>query len=262
MRACSNVCDWSQLRSHPVASFPRSLFPLSAWSEPQSRTNTRSLLCFLAPIACHASAEKVFPGAVDDAYAVYEWIAEHFRKSHITIAGDSAGGGLVLSLQMAIKARGRVRNPSSAVLFCPMLDLRHGSERQYRADLEAYDIIQGKLAKGCSRAYLTDSTSSSSDRAIAGSSVPLESACPAVYGDLSALCPNLVQCGSHEIFLPECTTFSERARAAGSDVRLSVYSDMTHVFQTHSGDKTAEQAVSDAGQWIIEVTGGGGGEVS
>ena len=43
--------------------------------------------------------EHPFPAAIDDTYSAYEWlINEGIRPEHIIVGGQSAGGGLCLSL--------------------------------------------------------------------------------------------------------------------------------------------------------------------
>ncbi|GIT45313.1 MAG: hypothetical protein Ct9H300mP11_32490 [Chloroflexota bacterium] len=48
--------------------------------------------------------EYFFPAAVEDSLAVYEWAVGHgFEPKNIVLAGDSAGGGFVIST--LLKAR-------------------------------------------------------------------------------------------------------------------------------------------------------------
>ena len=67
--------------------------------------------------------EHVYPAAVEDALAAYQWILEHgIAASRVVIAGDSAGGGLALALLLALRER-QLPMPAGAVLFSPWTDL-------------------------------------------------------------------------------------------------------------------------------------------
>ncbi len=51
--------------------------------------------------------EHLFPAAVDDALAAYQWLLkESVQPSQIVVAGDSAGGGLTLSLLLLPARKG------------------------------------------------------------------------------------------------------------------------------------------------------------
>ena len=51
--------------------------------------------------------EHPHPAALEDAVAAYQWILDRGTPArHVTVAGDSSGGGLVLSLLLTLRARG------------------------------------------------------------------------------------------------------------------------------------------------------------
>ena len=67
--------------------------------------------------------EYRFPAAVDDARAVYRWLLEnHVSPDHIIVAGDSCGGGLVLSLLISLRDE-ELPLPAAAVCLSPWTDL-------------------------------------------------------------------------------------------------------------------------------------------
>ncbi len=66
--------------------------------------------------------EHPFPAAVDDAIAAYNWALGHgFEPSNIVLAGDSAGGGLVLSALLNARDSG-VPLPAAGGCFSPWMD--------------------------------------------------------------------------------------------------------------------------------------------
>ncbi|MFZ5723949.1 MAG: alpha/beta hydrolase, partial [Pseudomonadota bacterium] len=68
--------------------------------------------------------EHPFPAALDDAVAAYRWLIESLRVKPgcIVLAGDSAGGGLVLTTLVALRDAG-LPLPAAGVCISPWTDL-------------------------------------------------------------------------------------------------------------------------------------------
>ena len=67
--------------------------------------------------------EHPFPAAVEDTLTTWRWIvADGTDPASVVIAGDSAGGGLALTLLQSLRDAGE-RLPAGAVLISPFLDL-------------------------------------------------------------------------------------------------------------------------------------------
>ncbi|MCD6061302.1 MAG: alpha/beta hydrolase fold domain protein, partial [Moraxellaceae bacterium] len=74
--------------------------------------------------AYRVAPEHPFPAAVHDAAASYELLLKQgWRPDQITIAGDSAGGGLTLGTLLYLRDQGRPM-PRCAVVFSPFADVR------------------------------------------------------------------------------------------------------------------------------------------
>ena len=83
--------------------------------------------------------EHPFPAAVEDAISAYRWLLDQgVPADRVTVVGDSAGGGLVMSLLLMLK-REREPTPGAAVLLCPWLDLtlRHTDLAPGSEEIEA-----------------------------------------------------------------------------------------------------------------------------
>jgi acetyl esterase/lipase len=160
--------------------------------------------------------EDPFPAAVDDALAVYRALLRDHAPTRLIIAGDSAGGGLVVSLMLAAKTAG-LPQPGAGVCLSPWTDLtgRAGSLTS-RADVDP-SVTLVALDKFADL-YLGDA-----DR-----ETPLASP---IFGDLSGLPPLLIQVGSDEILFDDAATLDERARAAGVASTFEVWDEMIHVWQ-------------------------------
>lgn len=65
-----------------------------------------------------------FPCGLQDCLATYLYLLTQQDPSTIVLAGDSAGGGMVLSLLVILRDRG-IPLPAGAVLISPWVDLTH-----------------------------------------------------------------------------------------------------------------------------------------
>lgn len=65
-----------------------------------------------------------FPCGLQDCVASYLWLLETYDPKEIILAGDSAGGGMVLSLLVMMRDQG-IALPAGAILISPWVDLTH-----------------------------------------------------------------------------------------------------------------------------------------
>ena len=65
-----------------------------------------------------------FPCGLYDCLATYYYLLEHFDPTQIIFAGDSAGGGMVLSMLVVLRDQGQPL-PAGTVLISPWVDLTH-----------------------------------------------------------------------------------------------------------------------------------------
>ncbi|SMR47044.1 unnamed protein product [Zymoseptoria tritici ST99CH_3D1] len=65
-----------------------------------------------------------FPCGLYDCIATYFYLLEHFEPNQILFAGDSAGGGMVLSMLVTLRDQGCVM-PAGTILLSPWVDLTH-----------------------------------------------------------------------------------------------------------------------------------------
>jgi epsilon-lactone hydrolase len=179
-----------------------------------SRRRLFSLSYRLAP-------EHPYPAALDDALAAYRWLlASGIAPGAIAVAGDSAGGGLALSLLLRARADG-LPLPACAVLFSPWTDLavtgRSQSANEGR-DPMFFRLNMDEFAS----AYL-------------GSASPLDPLISPLYGDLAGLPPLLLQVGSTELLLDDARRVHEKVQAAGGTSRLQVFDELCHCWQMADG---------------------------
>jgi acetyl esterase/lipase len=65
-----------------------------------------------------------FPCGLQDCMAAYLWLLQSYDPKEILLAGDSAGGGMALSLLVMMRDQG-IPLPAGAILISPWVDLTH-----------------------------------------------------------------------------------------------------------------------------------------
>ncbi|WP_166268130.1 alpha/beta hydrolase [Marinobacter caseinilyticus] len=191
--------------------------------------------------------EHPFPAALEDATACYQALLEEgYLPTQIALAGDSAGGGLVLALAMRLRDAG-LPLPGSLTVFSPWTDLTHTA--LYEPECEP--VLQKAWIDKAAALYCASYSKT----------MPYISP---IYGDLQGLPPLLIQVGSQEILLNDAQRLADRAREYDVDTKLEIYNSLWHVFQVHAGQlDRATEALATAGahiktHWAATPTPGGG----
>jgi acetyl esterase/lipase len=157
--------------------------------------------------------EHPFPAALDDALAAYRYVRAQRPGLPIVLSGDSAGGGLVLSVLVRLRELGE-HPPQGALLLSPWTDLAvTGASVDENAARDRW----------LSRAHLE--TWAAYYAGDASRSAPLLSP---LYADLSGLPPLMLLAGEHEVLLDDARRVAERARAAGTEAEVLVGPRMQH----------------------------------
>jgi len=181
--------------------------------------------------------EHQFPAAVEDSVIAYQWLLENGHEpNHIVIAGDSAGGGLVLSLLVSLR-ESKIQLPSAAVCLSPWVDLTCTGESWRTNSPNDLMLDPGEILKSA-ELYL-------------GGSDPRTPLASPLFADLRGLPPILIQVGSDEFLLSDATSLAENARAAEVEVTLEVWDRMQH--EWHFADNfipEARRALEQIGEFI------------
>jgi acetyl esterase/lipase len=161
--------------------------------------------------------ENQFPAAIEDATAVYRaLLAQGCPADRIVVAGDSAGGGLALSLLLTLRAS-RTPLPAAAALFSPWTDLAATGE-SIRTNASRCAMFNGPDIGPSARYYLGDAD-------------PRNPLASPLYADLAGLPPLLIHVGADECLRDDSTRLAEKARAAGVSVELKVWPVVPHAWQ-------------------------------
>lgn len=183
--------------------------------------------------------EYRFPAALEDALLAYRWMVNSGTDLRaITVAGDSAGGGITLALLTTLRDRGEPL-PSSAVCISPWVDLAMTGE-----SIVSKAALDPLLTRESLRQF--------ADWYLGGQDARNPLVSP-LHADLRGLPPLLIQVGTSEILLDDAVRLTDRARAAGVKVTLTQYEDMPHVWHVFASFlPEAREADREIGEFVMQ----------
>ena len=201
-----------------------------------ARARTLALDYRLAP-------EHPFPAPVDDTLAGYRFLLEQGIKPRcVAIAGDSAGGGLVVAAMVAIRDAG-LPQPACGWAISPWTDMEARGD-SIGSNAARDPMVQKEPLLDMARLYLNGVDSRS----------PL--AAP-IYAHLGGLAPLLIQVGSVETLLDDAIRLARAAGAADVAVDLQIWPEMVHVWHLfHPELKAGRRAIEVGGDFIRGMMGG------
>ena len=181
--------------------------------------------------------ETPFPAPVDDTLSAYRaLLSRDIKPTRIAIAGDSAGGGLVISALVAIRNAG-LPQPACGWSMSPWVDMEAMGESM-RTNAPNDPTVQRDVILDYAQHYL------------AGADPRSPLAAP-IYADLTGIAPLLIQVGAIETLLDDAVRLTQRAASAGVATRLDIWPDMPHVWHLFHPILTAgRKALEDGGEFV------------
>jgi monoterpene epsilon-lactone hydrolase len=182
--------------------------------------------------------EHPYPAAVQDAVNAYLWLRDTGGDDgRIVVAGDSAAGGLVMTVLLALRERG-LEMPAGAALLCPWVDL---TGRTQRPPQDSPLVFSPEMAHRLAQAYL------------AGHPVDDPLLTP-LQTSLAGLPPLLIQAASGDAVLQEAQLLARHATQCGVDASITVYPVPTHDFHVFwSFLPEARDAIDQIGRFVRTV---------
>lgn len=157
--------------------------------------------------------EHPYPAAFNDALTAWKFVKGFRPNTPIFVAGDSAGGGLSLSLLVRLRDLG-MQMPNGAFLLSPWTDLTVSG-----------GSVNGNRSKDLwfTRRHLE--TWAAYYAAAADRRAPYVSP---IFADFSGLPPLLLFVGEDELLLDDALGVRDAAVSAGTDVRVHIGKGMQH----------------------------------
>ena len=187
--------------------------------------------------------EHPFPAALEDSVAAYRFLLDSGTKpNRIALAGDSAGGGLVVAAMLAIREAG-LPMPGCGWCISPWVDMQAlGASFVDRAETDP--TVQKTTIEMMAKWYLGDAD-------------PRHPHASPIYADLRGLSPLLIQVGAVETLLDDSIGLARRAGVADVPVELQIWPEMIHVWHIYFPMLEAgRRAIASGGSFVRNVIRG------
>jgi monoterpene epsilon-lactone hydrolase len=190
--------------------------------------------------------EHPFPAPVEDTLAGYRFLlSQGIQPGNIALAGDSAGGGLVIAAMVAIRDAG-LPQPAGGWAISPWTDMEALGD-SIATNATRDPTVQKEPLLDMARLYLNGADPRS----------PL--AAP-IHADMRGLAPLLIQVGSVETLLDDAIRLARSAGAADVAVDLQIWPEMVHVWHLfHPELKAGRRAIEVGGEFVRGMMGGARG---
>jgi len=181
--------------------------------------------------------EHRFPAPVEDTLAAYRYLLDSgIRPERIALAGDSAGGGLVVAAMLAIREAG-LPLPACGWCISPWVDME-ASGASFVDRAEADPTVQKPMIQMMAEWYL-------------GGADPRHPHASPLYGDLRGLPPLLIQVGAAETLLDDSVALARTAGAADVRVDLQIWPEMIHIWHLYFPVLSAgRRAIAAGGSFV------------
>ena len=192
--------------------------------------------------------EHPFPAALDDAWAVLEWMAEHAaelggRADRLAVGGDSGGGNLAAVLALMARDAGR---PALAfqLLVYPAVDLRPDTIDRYPS------LVENGTGHALTLEHMEFFIGNYRPDPSLGEDWRVS---PLLAPDHRGLPPALVITAGYDPLRDEGQAYADRLSQAGVEVTLSLYPDTIHtMFQLAPFLDAGREALAEAAAALRE----------
>ena len=183
--------------------------------------------------------EHPFPAALDHARAAYEACQAQGRA--VVMGGDSAGGGLVLSLLAHLLAEGAAM-PRAVFAFSPLTDLTF-SGPSFRDNAEADVELPAERANELAQMYLGDTD-------------PRDQRVSPLFADFTGAPPIWITAGDTEILRDDSRRMIDRLLSVQVDATYVEERDLPHVWPIfHNTLPEARRTLDILAAWLRDHTG-------
>jgi len=183
--------------------------------------------------------EAPCPAPVEDAMKAYIYLVTHgYEAKNIVIAGDSAGGGLVVATLASIRDN-NMTGPACGWCISPWVDME-GIGASMTGKAAEDPMVQKEPLLEMARLYLNG----------ADPRTPL--AAP-LYANLRGIAPLFIQVGAAETLLDDSIRLASAAGAADVPVTLEIWPEMVHVWHLFHPRLAAGRRAITAGARFVRA---------
>lgn len=181
--------------------------------------------------------ERPFPNGLNEVLKVYRELITKYPKASISIIGDSAGGGLAVSLMhKAIEVK--LQMPSSIILISPWINLKCNFESQ-----ETRKKLDPILTKSMLLEY--------ADYYVADNRIEADPD----YLTFTTFPPLFILVGSNEILFDDAKTFYNKIKPLQPNTKMKEYIHENHVcLLTDIESKGSIAALKDMREFLTQTT--------
>ncbi|MGH8493433.1 MAG: alpha/beta hydrolase [Moraxellaceae bacterium] len=185
--------------------------------------------------------DHAWPAWLDDAMGAYQHLIKNgHRPQDIVLAGDSAGGNLVLVTLLRLRELG-LPLPAGAICLSPWTDLACGYQ-SHRLNAKHEAMLKPEALRNLGLHHI-------------GKRDPKDPLISPAYADLKDLPPLMVHVGSKEILLDDARAIKRNAKRAGVHLHYREWTDMPHVFPLFHGIlPEGRKAISQMSNFVKDVT--------
>lgn len=163
------------------------------------------------PLAPKHQNEEVF----DMIVPIYQRIISEVNPKDVVIMGDSAGGGMSLSLAQLLKEK-EMPQPKNIILISPALDMSFSNP-----EIQEVEKLDPELATPA----LIDIS-----KWYRGEKVTTDYMVSPIYGDFKGLGKISLFIGTHDILYPDAKKFKKMADEIGVKINYYEYPNMIHIW--------------------------------
>ena len=164
--------------------------------------------------AYRLAPENPAPAALEDALTAYCYLLEKgYSSRHITLCGESAGGGLCYALAMKLREK-NMPMPAGIIAISPWVDLT-ASGTSYIENEERDPSLSKERLQFYASLYVEDKKD------------PYVSP---IFGDFHGMPPSLIFVGGDEVMLSDAETLYQKLTEAGCSAKLQIKPGMWHAY--------------------------------
>ena len=162
--------------------------------------------------------EHKYPAPLEDGMKVWKYLMEKgYEPNKVLLAGDSAGGNLVLCMTMKL-IKEELVSPKGLILFSPWTDMT-ATSKSYEKYKEKDPILTKEYVEGVRNAFVGEDVDFADPKYS-----PL-------YGDFTSFPPTFIMVGRNEILLEDSVQLQKKILKAGGEAIIDIEKDGWHVYQ-------------------------------